>query len=477
MMAFQKKQVAQFIVSLYFIILVLASSSLPFFWDCMLYSRIAQWFIHTGFESVILPQALDTGHSPVFPLYLASFWKLFGETLFVSHLLMLPFLIGIGFQLINLAERFFHPNHFYTGLLILLIEPTFLAQSTMVSLDIAIVFFYLLGLNGILNRQKFFVFISVIFLSLLSLRGVVLSASLFFTHLILFFPKNKTASKEILRISALYIISGFIAFGWYLYHYSQTGWMFFTPSASWSAHRGTVDFAGALKNIAIIVRNLLDFGRIALWIAIVLLFVITIRQFRTIKQFPATLKKNTIIICVPLVVQSLSFIPFSNAIGHRYFMIVYLLAVAQFFNLLKHCLPFISVKIRKAAIAGVILFFLSGHFWVYPDKIAKGWDSSLAHLPYFDLRDKMMTYIEKKQWDKTSIGSEFPMLTPYSITRLQGDSVSLQQKNLKRHRQIIYSNVCNNFSEQEIDSLKQWEKVMSFRKGQVKMILYQKPKD
>jgi hypothetical protein len=38
---------------------------------------------------------------------------------------------------------------------------------------------------------------------------------------------------------------------------------------------------------------------------------------------------------------------------------------------------------------------LSGNFWVYPDTMAKGWDATLAHLPYHHLRQKMRQYINR----------------------------------------------------------------------------------
>ncbi|NLX71778.1 MAG: hypothetical protein GXY94_00535 [Bacteroidales bacterium] len=35
----------------------------------------------------------------------------------------------------------------------------------------------------------------------------------------------------------------------------------------------------------------------------------------------------------------------------------------------------------------LLLMFAGAHFWIYPDRIAKAWDATLAHQPYYALRE------------------------------------------------------------------------------------------
>ncbi|MEK7253678.1 MAG: hypothetical protein AAB316_02970, partial [Bacteroidota bacterium] len=78
----------------------------PFFWDTIqLASKHAHFFYDTDFQSLILPENIDSGHPPAFGMYLALVWKIFGKTLTVSHFAMLPFLWGIVFFILKIGER------------------------------------------------------------------------------------------------------------------------------------------------------------------------------------------------------------------------------------------------------------------------------------------------------------------------------------------------------------------------------------
>ena len=70
-----------------------------FFWDTVqLASQHAQFFLENGFSTFLLPDEMDSGHPPTFGFYLALVWRVFGKTLSISHLAMLPFLLGIVWQ-------------------------------------------------------------------------------------------------------------------------------------------------------------------------------------------------------------------------------------------------------------------------------------------------------------------------------------------------------------------------------------------
>ena len=126
-----------------------------FFWDTVqLGSRHAHWFYDTNFSNILLPNDLDSGHPPLFGIYLAFLWKLFGKSLIVSHLAMLPFLLGILIQSFLLAKYFLGVKYAWTFPLILLANPCYLGHSILISPDIVLLFFFLLSFYSILKNRK-----------------------------------------------------------------------------------------------------------------------------------------------------------------------------------------------------------------------------------------------------------------------------------------------------------------------------------
>ena len=115
---------------------------------------------------------------------------------------------------------------------------------------------------------------------------------------------------------------------------------------------------------------------------------------------------------------------------------------------------------------------LSGHFWIYPEPIAKGWDATLAHLPYFQLKQQALDLLGDVK--PNSIGSDFPNLRPPSEEYLEGPSHSIfKQKSLGTDTKVLYSNVFNGFSELDMDTLnRDFTVAKQWKSGQVNMILY-----
>ena len=88
-------------------LLVVLHRNNSFFWDTVqLGSAHANYYYDNQFSSLLLPIEIDSGHIPTFGMYIALLWKLFGRTLAVSHLAMLPFALGIVFQIFKLCRKF-----------------------------------------------------------------------------------------------------------------------------------------------------------------------------------------------------------------------------------------------------------------------------------------------------------------------------------------------------------------------------------
>ena len=119
---------------------------------------------------------------------------------------------------------------------------------------------------------------------------------------------------------------------------------------------------------------------------------------------------------------------------------------------------------------------LSGNFWIYPDNIAKGWDGTLAYLPYFPLRGKMMNYMEKEGIAITETGTLFPNLSRLRYIDLNESEDAFAELDLKTNHFVFYSNIYNDFPVEQLSELKNhWRMLKEYKFMGVKIILYASP--
>ena len=160
--------------------------------------------------------------------------------------------------------------------------------------------------------------------------------------------------------------------------------------------------------------------------------------------------------------------------GHRYLIpVYYILSVLAAFLLLGT--PG-REKLKKILFVVAVTGLLSGSFWIYPDNIAKGWDATLAHLPYHHLRHKMMHYIDQNHIAVEETGSHIPNTTIIDYIELNGDQRAFPKADLSIHPYVFYSNVYNMFTNDEIARLKHdWVVEQEYRCLQVRVTLYRNP--
>ncbi|HLU84511.1 MAG TPA: hypothetical protein VKZ45_03495, partial [Vicingaceae bacterium] len=160
---------------LFFILLTIYVSNHFFYWDTIkLVAAPAHFFYGNNFSTLITPEDIDAGHFPLLAMYIAKVWQLFGKSLVVAHFAMLPFLLGIVYQVYVLAKYFLGATTWMIWAMVLVLaDPTFLSQATMVSPDIVLVFCFFMAVNAILNNKKTWLFIAVLILFLISMRGLI----------------------------------------------------------------------------------------------------------------------------------------------------------------------------------------------------------------------------------------------------------------------------------------------------------------
>lgn len=446
------------------VFVTLFSSALPFFWDTILYSRIAHWFIDSNFTSLIPPENLDTGNQPFFALLLAAFWKITGKSLWSAHLLILPFLIITAVQYFRLLKYFVPTATHWIGVIVFLSEPVFLAQSTMVSLDIIILSLYLLALNSILHKQKGLLLLSTCLLALTNTRGILLICPLMLSHTYL---AERRSPPDLIKITLFYLPALLTAMTWIVYHYQETGW-WLTQPAEWSRHRQLLGLTGMLRNLLFILWRLFDFGQCIL---IVLAAGLWMKKRRNISPKE---KDLLILILIPFTCLVLFFIPFSNPIGHRYLLVVLVLIPIAFSALISP-LKALSQKVLAPII---LMAFLAGQCFFYPPPFSNGWDSTIAHLYYFKARDEMKDFILSKTIKPENVGVDFPCDISYRYTNLVKD-IHFSNKidgGIEAFPYVLQSNINNKFNRPELEDLsKNWTLVKEIKNGPVYMRLYKNP--
>ncbi|MDC7993631.1 hypothetical protein [Altibacter sp. HG106] len=423
----------------YVLVLVLSSLSNFFFWDTVqLASKHALFFFDTNFGSVLLPTHLDSGHIPTFGWVLAVFWKLFGKTLWIGHLLMLPFGIGIVYQLQRLSQRFISAPWAGVVTFLILLDPTLSSQLTLVTPDIPLVFAFLWLVNSVLSNSRKGIAVSVALLFLISMRGMMIAFCVLLLDIFLTISlkdAKKSIVKNLFRKSLAYLPAVFIFLTYFGYHYAVKGWVGFHADSPWAESFARVGWTGFLRNIGILGWRLIDFGRIGIWLVLGILLVKYQKQLFQKKMKP--LLWLALVVCCLL---PLNMLWAKGLLGHRYLLPMYLLvACVVLFSLASEGIP---KKLRTAAAIGIGLLLLSGNGWIYPPKVAQGWDASLAHQPYYSLRLEALEYLEVADISSEETASFFPNIAPFSAIDLNEKPGRFQKFDGNQHY-VFYSNVFN----------------------------------
>lgn len=444
-----------------------------FFWDTVQFAgKHGLWFYGQHFRHWLLPADMDSGHPPVFGWYLALIWQLFGKSLSVSHWAMFPFLLGIVWQLFRLGQLLLQRIPVYWLVLIVLADPLFLGQSVLVSPDVVLLFLFLWALNSLLGEKRYSLAIACLGLAMISLRGMMVVAALGCFELWQHWSvRRKTSHFRELRGLAAYLPAAVFSLVFLLVHYRETGWIGYHADSPWAPSFQPVGLAGLLRNLVLFAWRWLDFGRIFVWLAVIFLAVKT-NFLRTVdKSSPAG--KLAIIFPILGVLLAISFLRYSGLQAHRYLWPAFLTF---------HCFCLILADrleqdgLRQSILVLVFAGLLSGNLWMYPDRIAQGWDATLAHWPYYSLRQQALDYLEAERIPLDEVGTAFPDIGALQYRDLSERTDGLRAKDLQQDRWILYSNIMNDFTDEQIDQLQQhWIEQKRWQSWRVKMILYKRP--
>jgi hypothetical protein len=442
-----------------------------FFWDTVqLASQHASYYFTTDFSKLLLPNDLDSGHIPIFGMYVAMFWKFLGRTVEVSHISMLTFAICIVWQIRNICNNFIPIKYSGFALVLILLDPSLMSQITLVSPDVPLVFFFFLALNSVLKNKKTWLAIGIFLLFMISMRGMMVAFCILCLDIYLNIGfTNKTALesiKSLIKRSLLYLpsLALFIAFN--TYHYHQKGWIGYHEDSPWANCFEPVDFSGFLFNVGLLGWRILDFGRIGIWIVFIIL---VLRYKAQILSNPKTRLLLVFFITI-LIFLPLNMLWAKNLVGYRYLMPIYLI-----FSLLTAGILFSSYvgnKLRLVLTVFWLLVLLSGNFWIYPPKIAKGWDSTLAHLPYYKLRTQAIQYLDIHKIDYKEVDSFFPNNTSFDEIDLNNDTRAFDTFEGNSSPYVFYSNIFNIEDELYDKIIKEYKPIQYFENSGVYIVIY-----
>lgn len=390
-----------------------------FFWDgVQLGSRHAHYYLETNFSNLILPSNIDSGHVPAFGIYLALIWKYIGKSIVISHLAVLPFIIGIIYQLNATLEFFVPKKHAVLASFLVLLNSTLLSQLTMVMPDILLVFFFLWALNSIIVNNYKILPLIIVFLFLTSMRGMMISfcLMLFDFYLNIDFTTKKTnVFKKVISRGFIYLPALCIFILFSIYHYNQTGWVGYHKDSPWSVNFEKTNALGFLINILKLGLRQIEFGKIGFWIVA---FILVVKNHKTMIRNKATV--NIIILYLLFIlVFPLNMLWAKSLLNSRYMIPSYIL----FSILTVHLLFTYPVKKyqKTSYIIIIVLAFLIGGVNVYKKSYNQTWDSTLAHLPYFKLRHSAIEYLKSEDIKLEDVGTFFPNIASLEMIDLNGD--------------------------------------------------------
>ncbi len=475
----QNAQSMRFIPPLVVLLVYTAISLLSlnhyYFWDnVQLTSKEAHWFYQNGFRSFLLPgfsegsEIVGTGiHPPLQGVITALLWKVFGVHLWVSHVYIAIWAVVLIYNTYRLLSHFLPQSIKGYALMVVLLEPTILAQLSIASPDIILLTALVISIRAIKEQRPWLLAFSMLFLILISARGM-LTGGIVLIYYIVHRIKHDghklslgLALRSFIPFAPAVVLAGLFV-GASLH---ANGWFLSNPDSPWDqGYRPPEGIEGVVKNLAAFALRLLENGRFIIGLAGLYVIWVMHRETR-LRNFMLGSQMPLVVLVLLLFLLYLYFAVTTRvAILTRYYMPIFFT-----FTLLVYIALSQLATLRRIRVFTLIalLMLLTGHLWVYPHRIAKAWDSTLAHWPFYQLRDSSLNYIESKGIDFNQVSSGFCFKGNQRFIDLKDRDLYISGNPSNKY--FIYSNI-SNLSDELIcsfnDSLS-WRELRTFRRGMV----------
>lgn len=402
-----------------------------------------------------LPHA-DPGHPTLLPYLIATGWTIMGHTLWVPHLLVSLFCMGILWMVV-LLTRFFNPDQpaaAVTAAILAAVSPCFVSMNVSISLHTPLTFFFLLALYALLTQRNRLLVTAAALMMLCHLEAVFLLAALAIIHL---YREESFQSREkflngLKRHFFHYAIPFLVLCCWLGLHYLHAGWVITAPA--YAAHREISGMKDFLVHIGLSAWRIADYGYLVFFIPVLAAF----------SRRKATPPDYLLLLLTVVLVTGISLF-FSNSPAHRYFFPVYMLAIIVFSGYVYR------LATRKNAwLAVAFAAIVAGNFMYYPGKTLG--DVNTSYLHYYAIEKQVMT----DHGAANTYYSYAPLNNSWEYTTLDstrgirhGD---LYQAKLGDADYVLQSNLNGEFTPEELAELENNWAGYSYESGPVYVNVY-----
>jgi len=460
-------------VIIVYVVLMILSWNAPYFWDnVQLTSKEAHWYFMNGFSKILMPafgehpEIVSTGgHPPLMGMMTAILWFLLGKKLWVSHLFIGMVAMILVYQVFLLFKRYFPDNLYRWPAAVVLLEPTLLTQIYIASPDVLLLTAFVVAIRAILDQKRTLLMAILLLLMLISSRGMLMGGSLFFfsvLHSFYVVKKKNSIGFWMSEIVPFIPAAILILVSQSIYIYSH-GWPFSHSDSPWAEGlKSHNNLAGVVKNFFAYGLRLVENGRFVIWFLAVYLFV---KQWRK-KQLKEFFDNIDIAFGALFLIISLLFLYFALTtkvlIASRYYMPMFFILSLLVFKWVNRAWKGYGVKLLTF-VAGI--FFVTGHFWIYPEKIAIAWDATLAHAPIYQLKAESIDFLRQEGVDFTEVSGGFVFAGYQKYFELSESEIYISTDTDNLY--YLYSNISNVSDEliDEFNDVNKWEKLKSFKKG------------
>ena len=431
--------------------LCLVSLEAPLFWDTIQFASRHASHYHSG-GGFWLPESINSGNPPLLGWMVHGAWMVFGRDLWATHLVTWPFLATNIVLLFRIGRKIAPHRGGWLPLLWLCV-PVYAAQTTLVSPDILLVTGILLVIHSrFYYPQNLLLILGGLLLGLVSLRGTALLMALVGWWIL--DPRHRrflwTLAPGVI-LAALY----------YAFHYRHFGWAMVPAYSPWSASFDSPGHESLPRLAAIWIWRLVDHGMLFLWLA-----VLAARPWRT---STILLRPETRFLLLMTGLFAFFFLFFDGLNLHRYLLPVFLAALIWWFA---------NGSTSPKHHVWLCLVLLSGNLWTYPEGVARGWDATLAWLPWSWHREHVLEAMKSERIEADETASAFPNLGPFDEIDLSGEQEGfLPADRLQEASYFFYSNIFNDLSDQQIEELRTWTPLASSGVWPVRVTLLKKPND
>ncbi len=415
----------------------------PFFWDAPLSSAHAQHWLADGPGYLILPATMDAGHPPLWGLWLAGFWRVFGTSLASAHLAVLPFLLLGGWGWWRISQIYVSSKLMWASVVFYALFPPLLAQSTGLGIDPALAGLAIALWAACAWNQKLWAMVLAAALVLMNQRAALLLPMMFMLG-----PSGRFAGGAGILMAA----------AWYGWHSLQTGWVLSHPASAWQGHRGLSEWSE-------IPQRIIATGYYMIWMAGAPAAIIMV-YWRRLRTLPRAFLGG---VAALLVTHIGAMLLLSNPISPRYLIVPGLAITIAALAVLK------AGKPAALALALILAGAVVPHIIFFNPPTANAWDCTLAHLPYFEAEELMNEKLKDAGITPAEISARFPMRAPRRLTHLQKDSTELDFATLNGSTFVLYSNLSNDYSRDDLRAISRMNRVLTVKRYPFEISLMKKP--